>query len=95
MLGEIEGRKRRGRQRVRWLDGIPVTRVKMLFKKNGPFSFQEEHRHAHLRLWLQDKEGETFPASIHMEAVGVLLRGPFLLKNESTGSLRSLGNQAV
>jgi len=22
MLGEIEGRKRRGRQRVRWLDGI-------------------------------------------------------------------------
>ena len=26
MLGEIEGRKRRGRQRVRWLDGIPVTR---------------------------------------------------------------------
>ena len=23
MLGKIEGRKRRGRQRVRWLDGIP------------------------------------------------------------------------
>ena len=22
MLGEIEGRKRRGRQRMRWLDGI-------------------------------------------------------------------------
>ena len=22
MLGEIEGRRRRGRQRVRWLDGI-------------------------------------------------------------------------
>ena len=23
MLGKIEGRKRRGRQRLRWLDGIP------------------------------------------------------------------------
>ena len=23
MLGKIEGRKRRGRQRMRWLDGIP------------------------------------------------------------------------
>lgn len=33
--------------------------LKMLFKKNGPFSFQEEHRRADLRLWLQDKEGET------------------------------------
>ena len=25
MLGKIEGRKRRGRQRMRWLDGIPDT----------------------------------------------------------------------
>ena len=24
MLGKIEGRRRRGRQRVRWLDGITV-----------------------------------------------------------------------
>ena len=23
MLGKIEGRKKRGRQRMRWLDGIP------------------------------------------------------------------------
>jgi len=23
MLGKIEGRRRRGRQRMRWLDGIP------------------------------------------------------------------------
>ena len=30
--------------------------LKMHFKKNGPFSFQEEHRRADLRLWLQDKE---------------------------------------
>ena len=25
MLGKIEGKKRRGRQRMRWLDGIPDT----------------------------------------------------------------------
>ena len=25
MLGKIEGRQRRGRQRMRWLDGIPDT----------------------------------------------------------------------
>ena len=25
MLGKIEGRRRRGRQRMRWLDGIPDT----------------------------------------------------------------------
>ena len=25
MLGKIEGRRRRGRQRVRWLDGITIT----------------------------------------------------------------------
>ena len=25
MLGEIEGRRRRGRQRMRWLDGITVS----------------------------------------------------------------------
>jgi len=25
MLGKIEGRRRRGRQRMRWLDGIPMS----------------------------------------------------------------------
>ena len=25
MLGQIEGRRRRGRQRMRWLDGIPYS----------------------------------------------------------------------
>ena len=27
MLGEIEGRRRRGRQRMRWLDGITARRT--------------------------------------------------------------------
>ena len=32
MLGKIEGRGRRGRQRMRWLDGITVTRDMNLSK---------------------------------------------------------------
>ena len=27
MLGKIEGRRRRGRQRIRWLDGITDSRI--------------------------------------------------------------------
>ena len=32
MLGKIEGRRRRGRQRMRWLDGIPDSMVMNLRK---------------------------------------------------------------
>ena len=32
MLGKIEGRRRRGQQRMRWLDGITVSMYMSLFK---------------------------------------------------------------
>ena len=32
MLGKIEGRRRRGRQRMRWLDGIPDSMDVSLIK---------------------------------------------------------------
>ena len=32
MLGKIEGRRRRGRQRMRWLDGISDSRAMSLSK---------------------------------------------------------------
>ena len=32
MLGKIEGRRRRGRQRIRWLDGITESMVMRLGK---------------------------------------------------------------
>ena len=32
MLGKIEGRRRRGQQRMRWLDGITNSRVMSLSK---------------------------------------------------------------
>ena len=33
MLGKIEGRKRRGQKRIRWLDGIIISMVMSLNKR--------------------------------------------------------------
>ena len=44
-LGETEGRRRKGRQRMRWLDGI-IDSVGMSLSKLGEMVKDREARHA-------------------------------------------------
>ena len=57
MLGKIEGRRRRGRQRMRWLDGITDSMDMSLSKLQ--------------RLWRREKPGGLWSVALQQSQTGL------------------------
>ena len=67
MLGKIEGRRRRGRQRVRWLDGITDSTDMSLLSKLSKVSYPKLSKVSssgwHARSFFLTRDGTQTPYS--------------------------------
>ena len=75
MLGKIEGRRRRGQQRMRWLDGITdsvdmsLTKLRKTVKDRGPWC-AAVHRVAKSQTWLSNN------SKLRLHSKGQVPSGP-------------------
>ena len=78
MLGKIEGRRRRGRQRTRWLDGLTdsmdmsLSRLQELVMDRGTWH-DEVHGITRSQTWLNDWAGLNWTGVKWCESVSMYL----------------------